>query len=78
MLVHVEGAQSGGAVYRRVVLRNVFCTAGIAISFVVATLLVVLAMLNESRENNKVRLVEHTFCGSLLYTIMALPRRCTA
>lgn len=58
MLVHVEGAQSGGAVYKRVVLRNVFCTAGIVGSYAVTTLVVAFAMLRESSENNKVRHVD--------------------
>lgn len=40
--------------YRRVVLRNVICTAGIAISSVISTAVVVIALLKESSENNKV------------------------
>ncbi len=35
MLFRVEGAQSQGAVYRRVVLRNITCTVGIVISYLI-------------------------------------------
>lgn len=55
MLVRLPGTQSGGAVYRRVVHRNVFSTAGIVISYAITTLVVVSALLRESVENNKVR-----------------------
>lgn len=68
MLVRVEGAQSGGAVYRRVVLRNIFCTAGIVISYAISTLVVVFALLHESSENNKVRLADRTFWRPTLNT----------
>lgn len=57
MLVRVEGAQSGGAVYRRVVMRNVVCTAGIIICYSITTVVAVLALLRESSENNQVRYV---------------------
>lgn len=39
MLVRIEGAQSQGAVYRRVVLRNAICTAGIIISYVISAVI---------------------------------------
>lgn len=55
MLVRVEGAQSGGAVYRKVVVRNVVCTAAIIISYSITTLVIVLALLRESSETDKVR-----------------------
>lgn len=61
MLVPVEGTQSRGAVYRRVVLRNIFCTIGIVASYSITTVVVVLAMLHESPENNKVRHPERVF-----------------
>lgn len=66
MLVRVEGTQSGGAVYQRVVLRNVICTAGIVTSYSTTTLVVVLALLRESLENNKVRLTGYNFLGGSL------------
>lgn len=58
MMVRVEGTQSGGAVYRRVVLRNIVCTAGIVTSYAITTLVVVVALLRESTENNKVRHID--------------------
>ncbi|CAN0221765.1 unnamed protein product [Ectocarpus sp. 4 AP-2014] len=78
MLVRVEGAQSGGAVYRRVVLRNVFCTAGIVISYAITTLVVVIALLRESVESNKsaqirdVALAANSL-GTLCLTEITLP-----
>lgn len=56
LLVHVEGAQSGGALYRRVVVRNVICTVGIIASYAISTLIVILALLSESSESDKVRI----------------------
>lgn len=55
MLTTQARTQSGGAVYRRVVIRNVVCTAGIAFTYVITTLVVVLALMSSSSENNKVR-----------------------
>lgn len=42
--------QSGGAVYRRVVRRNVACTICIVFSYIIATLVVIFAVLNGSHE----------------------------
>lgn len=58
MLARVQGTQSGGAVYRRVVLRNLLSTTGIVISYAITTLVVVLALLRENVNDNKVRFVE--------------------
>ena len=55
MLARVEGTQSGGAVYRRVVLRNVICTVGIVTFYAITTVVVYLALLRESLANDKVR-----------------------
>lgn len=55
VLGRVEGTQSGGAVYRKLVLRNIFCTTAIVISYSITTVAVVLAVLRESTDNNKVR-----------------------
>ena len=58
MLVRVEGTQSGGAVYRKVVVRNVVCTAAIIISYTICTIMIVLALLSESSESNTVRITD--------------------
>ena len=55
MLVRVEGTQSGGAVYRRVVLRNTLCTAAIVVSYIITTVVVILALLRESPTSSTVR-----------------------
>lgn len=55
MMASVQGTQSGGAVYRRLVLRTIACTVGIVTSYAITTLIVVLALLGESTENDKVR-----------------------
>lgn len=79
MLARVEGTQSGGAVYRRVVLRNVICTAGIIASYAITTLIVVIALLRESTHNNKVKFVSGNVgsivpCGHLhtIFTILQI------
>lgn len=56
MLVRVEGTQSGGAVYRRVVLRNIFCTIAVVTSYTIMAVVVVHALLRETAESNKVRM----------------------
>lgn len=83
MMARVQGTQSGGAVYRRLVLRTIVCTAGIVTSYAVTTLIVVLALLDESTDNNKVRpkrLREAWRCNTLARTL-TVPRqsniRCT-
>lgn len=83
MIARVQGTQSGGAVYRRLVLRTIVCTAGIVTSYAITTLIVVLALLDESTENNKVRpkrLREAWRCNTLARTF-TVPRqsniRCT-
>ncbi len=55
MLAGVQGTQSGGALYRKVVWRNVICTACIVTSYAITTTVVYLALLRETVENNKVR-----------------------
>ena len=54
MVVSGEGTQSGGAIYRRVVLRNALCTAGIIASYAITRLVVVFSLLHASTESNKV------------------------
>ncbi|CAM9198552.1 unnamed protein product [Pylaiella littoralis] len=53
MLVPAEGTQSGGAIYKRVVVRNVVCTACIVTAYVIMTAVAVLALLNETADNNQ-------------------------
>lgn len=52
MLVPQGSTQSGGAIYRRVVNRNILCTVCIVFSYIVTTLVVVLAY---ARSSPKVR-----------------------
>lgn len=54
LLVRQEGTQSGGAAYRRVVRRNVVCTATIVVATVVATVVQVLAMIRITPEDYEV------------------------
>lgn len=55
LLAGVQGTQSGGALYRKVVWRNVICTVGIVITYAITTIVVFLALVRESLLNNKVR-----------------------
>ncbi|CAM9247012.1 unnamed protein product, partial [Ectocarpus sp. 6 AP-2014] len=64
MLVSQGNTQSGGAVYRRVVIRNIVCTIGIACAYVITTVVVVLALLSSPSDTNKsgvvLRCVDHS------------------
>eukprot|EP00752_Nemacystus_decipiens_P004813 g4380.t1 len=53
MLVRVEGTQSGGALYRMVVLRNISATTAIIASYMIMTVVVVIALLRETAESSK-------------------------
>ena len=55
MVERVGETQSGRVVYRRVVVRNVICTAGIVISYAIASVIVTLTTFRESPTNDKVR-----------------------
>ena len=44
-----SNTQSGGALYRRVVHRNILCTICIVVAYIITTLVVVLAILGASR-----------------------------
>lgn len=46
--------QSGGAVYRRLVMRNVACTIGITFTYTVTTVIVVLGFLTTAPGSDKV------------------------
>lgn len=54
MLVGQENSQSGGAFYRKVVLRNVICTASISAAYILATVVVVTAFVKKTPEYNTV------------------------
>lgn len=54
MLVQQGGTQSGGAMYKRVIIRNLACTALVCISNLITTVVVIFALLKESPEDNTV------------------------
>lgn len=58
LLVQQGGTQSGGAFYRRVVIRNLVCTALVCTSYLITTVVMVLALLKETPDDNTVS--EHT------------------
>lgn len=47
LMVRLEGAQSGGAVYRSVVIRNISCTAAVVVSYIITTIVTVIALLRQ-------------------------------
>ncbi|CAN0125229.1 unnamed protein product, partial [Scytosiphon promiscuus] len=51
LLVPVEGTQSGGASYRRVVMKNVVCTVSIVMAYLVTTIVTAHALLNETPDD---------------------------
>ncbi len=55
MLAPQGSTQSGGAFYRSVVIRNVICTIGVVIAYVITTVVFILAIRRESSDNDKVR-----------------------
>ncbi|CAN0009365.1 unnamed protein product [Pylaiella littoralis] len=57
LVMRHENTQSGGAVYRRVVIRNVVCTCAISITYLIVTVVEVLALLDESAEDDKASIV---------------------
>lgn len=65
MLMPQGGTQSGGAVYRRVVIRNIVCTTGIALMYMVNTSVIVLVWLEISMAKEKVYRY-HDFVGNKL------------
>ncbi|CAM9775705.1 unnamed protein product [Ectocarpus fasciculatus] len=52
MLESQERNRTGGAVYRRVIIRNLVCTALIGMSYLITTVFVILAFLKESPDHN--------------------------
>ncbi|CBN78996.1 hypothetical protein Esi_0158_0063 [Ectocarpus siliculosus] len=47
LMVRLEGAQSGGAVYRSVVIRNISCTVAVVVSYIITTIVTVIALLRQ-------------------------------
>lgn len=54
LLVRHQDTQSGGVVYRKVVIRNVVCTGAISIAYVVTAVVEVISLLHESAEDDEV------------------------
>lgn len=54
LLVRVEGTQSAGADYRRVVIKNLICTGTIVTAYLITTVVMVFALLQGSPNNNTV------------------------
>lgn len=50
-----EGTQSGGAVYRKVVIRNISCTAAVVVSYIITTIITVIALLRQHPDDTTVR-----------------------
>ncbi|CAM9518775.1 unnamed protein product [Ectocarpus fasciculatus] len=53
MMVSHGGTQSGGAIYRRLVARNITCTVAIVLAYAITTVVVVLAVLGASPGSNQ-------------------------
>ncbi|CAN0058596.1 unnamed protein product [Ectocarpus fasciculatus] len=51
-MVRLDGAQSGGAVYRRVVVRNISCTAAVVVAYIITTIITVTALLRQHPDDN--------------------------
>eukprot|EP00752_Nemacystus_decipiens_P007837 g7002.t1 len=78
LLVPQEGTQSGGALYRRVVYRNVLCTFTIVVATLITTVVTTLAFLEISPESTKPRQVADVMPAlnsfvTLCLTEIALP-----
>lgn len=69
LLIGHQDTQSGGAVYRRVVIRNVVCTGTISISYLITTVVVFVAFLNESAEDDKVGYKVHSISGGANFCV---------
>lgn len=55
MMISHGGTQSGGAIYRRLVARNIACTVAVVLAYAITTAVVVLAVLHASPGSNQVR-----------------------
>lgn len=55
MLMPQRFTQSGGAVYRRLVIRNIVCTVGIALAYTVTTGIVALSWQNDGIGKEQVK-----------------------
>lgn len=54
MRVPQGSTKSGGAVYRRVVIRNIVCTAGIVLSYTISTCIMILKWLSDGTDMEEV------------------------
>ncbi|CAM9392607.1 unnamed protein product, partial [Ectocarpus fasciculatus] len=52
LLVRLEGAQSGGAIYRRVVIKNITCTIAVVTAYAVTTLVMIASLSRQNNESN--------------------------
>lgn len=57
MLASQGATQSGGAVYRKVVIRNIVCISAISVVYLVNTVVMVFALENESPHDSSVRMI---------------------
>ncbi|CAM9118249.1 unnamed protein product [Ectocarpus sp. 6 AP-2014] len=52
LLVRLEGSQSGEAIYRRVVFKNITCTIAVVTAYAVTTVVVIAALFRQNNDNN--------------------------
>lgn len=57
ILAPQANTQSGGAIYRIVAIRSLICTICVVLSYVITTVVFILAIRRESSENDEVRRV---------------------
>ncbi|CBN78995.1 expressed unknown protein [Ectocarpus siliculosus] len=56
LLVRLEGSQSGEAIYRRVVIKNITCTIAVVTAYAVTTVVVIAALLRQNNDSNTIAL----------------------
>ncbi|CAN0137714.1 unnamed protein product [Ectocarpus sp. 12 AP-2014] len=52
LLVRLEGSQSGEAMYRRVVVKNITCTIAVVTAYAVTSVVVIAALIRQNNESN--------------------------
>ncbi|CAB1102733.1 unnamed protein product [Ectocarpus sp. CCAP 1310/34] len=52
LLVRLEGSQSGEAMYRMVVIKNITCTIAVVTAYAVTTVVVIAALIRQSNDSN--------------------------
>ncbi|CAM9559444.1 unnamed protein product [Ectocarpus sp. 4 AP-2014] len=57
MMISRGGTQSGGAIYRRLVVRNIVCTVSLVLAYAITTAVVVLGVLGASPGSNQADLI---------------------